>query len=118
VKKNLPANGKNFAVNKEVLRHKVMRALQSRHDSGITDKVVARAIDRHPDTVGNWRLGITEMQIGDLIALDNFFASMGDWGFVEAIMGELAVRRRLRAQQLREQAAQLEQTAELMEAVA
>jgi hypothetical protein len=118
MQKNLPADRKGFAVNREVLRSKIMRALQSRHDAGLTDKVIGRAIGRHPDTVGNWRLGLTEMQIGDLIALDNFFASMGDWGFVEAVMGDLAVRRRLRAQQLREQAAQLDQAAEMMEAVA
>lgn len=103
-------------MNREILRSRQMAALQSRHHAGLTDKVIARAIGRDPDTVGNWRLGKTEMKIGDLIALDNFFASMGDWMFIEHVCGEVAVRRRKRAEQLEKQAAQLRQSADFFAA--
>lgn len=112
MEKNLPPNRKDFTVNREVLRSRQMTALQSRADAGLTDKVIARAIDRHPDTVGNWRTGKTLMDVGDMIALDNFFASMGDWMFVEHVCGELAVRRRKRAEQLEREAARLRQGAD------
>jgi hypothetical protein len=112
----LPAKPKDFTVNREVLRSKQMAALQSRHDAGLTDKIIARAIGRDPDTIGNWRLGKTEMKIGDLIALDNFFASMGDWMFLEHVCGELAVRRRLRADQLEREVARLRQSANYFDA--
>ena len=112
MQKNLPSNRKNFAVNTEEFRLRQMRALQSRHDRGITDKVIARHIGRHPDTVGNWRTGVTILKGPDIVALDNMFASMGDWMFVEHVCGELAVRRRLRADQLEAQAARLRKSAD------
>lgn len=102
-------------MNTEVLRQRQMAALQSRNDAGITDKVIGRAIGRHPDTVGNWRLGKTELKIGDLIALDHFFSSMGDWQFVEQVCGESAVRRRLHAKQLQEKAERMLRQAEWIE---
>ena len=112
MQKNLPANRKDFTVNREVLRQRQMQALQSRADAGLTDKVIARAITRHPDTVGNWRTGKTMMDVGDMLALDNFFSAMGDWMFLEAVCGELAVRRRQRAEQLEREAARLRQAAD------
>lgn len=112
MEKNLPAKPRFFTVNREVLRQKQMDALQSRHDAGLTDKIVARAIGRDPDTIGNWRLGKTEMKVGDLMALDNFFASMGDWMFLEHVCGEISVRRRLRAEQMERAAARLRQSAD------
>lgn len=102
-------------MNKEVLRQRQMAALQVRNDAGITDKVIGRAIDRHPDTVGNWRTGKTELKIGDLIALDHFFSSMGDWQFVEQVCGELAVRRRLHAKQLQDKAERMLKQAQWIE---
>lgn len=108
----LHAKTKDFAVNREVLRSRQMAALQSRCDAGLTDKVIARAVGRDPDTIGNWRLGKTEMKVGDLIALDNFFASMGDWMFLEHVCGELAVRRRRRADQLEREAERLRKGAD------
>lgn len=110
----LPPEPRNFTVNREVLRSRQMAALQSRCDAGLTDKMIARAIDRDPDTVGNWRTGKTEMKIGDLIALDNFFSSMGDWMFLEAVCGELAVRRHKRAEQLEQQAQALRRSAQFL----
>jgi transposase-like protein len=115
MQKNFPSNRKLFGMNKEVLRQRQMNALQSRNDAGITDKVIARAIDCHPDTVGNWRRGITEMKIGDLIALDHFFSSMGDWQFVEQVCGELAVRRRHHAMQLKAKAERMLEQAQWIE---
>jgi hypothetical protein len=115
MEKNFPSNRKLFGMNKEVLRQRQMSALQSRNDAGLTDKVIARAIARHPDTVGNWRTGKTELKIGDLIALDHFFSSIGDWQFVEQVCGELAVRRRLHAKQLQEKAERMLKQAEWIE---
>ena len=89
-----------------------MNALQSRCDAGLTDKVIARAIGRSEDTIGNWRLGKTEMKVGDLMALDNFFASMNDWMFLEHVCGEVSVRRRMRAEQMERAAARLRQSAD------
>lgn len=115
MQKNLPATRKNFGMDKEVLRQRQMAALQSRNDAGITDKMIARAIQRCPDTVGNWRLGKTELKIGDMMALDHFFSSMGDWQFVEQVCGELAVRRRLHAKQLQDKAERMLRQAEWIE---
>lgn len=103
-------------MSKEATRVRQMAALQSRHDAGITDKMIGHAIGRHPDTVGNWRTGRTLMDVADLMLLDNLFASMGDWMFLEAVCGELAVRRRRRAQQLRQQAQSLEAQADFFAA--
>jgi len=116
MQKNLPPKPKDFTVNREVLRQRQMQALQTRHDAGLTDKVIGKAIWRDPDTIGNWRLGKTEMKIGDLIALDNFFCAMGDFQFIEAVCGELAARRRMKAKQLERQAAALHEQAEWLEA--
>lgn len=99
-------------MNREVLRQRQMNALQSRCDAGLTDKIIARAIGRSEDTIGNWRLGKTEMKIGDLMALDNFFASMNDWMFLERVCGEVSVRRRMRADQMERAAARLRQSAD------
>lgn len=115
MKLDLSTGAKNFGVQREILINRQMRALQSRHDRGLTDKIVARAIDRHPATVGNWRTGVTEMGIGDMAALDDFFSSLGDWMFIEHLFGDLAVRRKLRAQQLEEQARQLRESAAFLQ---
>jgi hypothetical protein len=112
----LTSNRKIFAMDREELRSRQMQALQSRHAAGLTDKVIARAIDRHPDTIGNWRLGVTFMSVADMMALDEFFSSMGDWAFVETVCGELALRRRLHAHQLEQRAKQLRDTAAMLSA--
>lgn len=111
-------NGKDFRVNRAAIRARQMAALQTRHTAGLTDKVIGRAIERHPETVGNWRLGLTEMGAGDLIALEEFFASPGDFSFIEQMCGDLAARRRARAAQLQAQAAKLLESAALLESEA
>ena len=105
-------------MNREELRSRRMRALQRRHDAGLTDKIIGRAIGRHPDTVANWRTGNTDLSIGDMLALDEFFSSLNDFGLIADVCGDLAARRRQRADQLRQPAAQLEASAIALESEA
>lgn len=104
-----------FALNKEHLRQRQMAAMQLRHDRGLTDKMIAYAIGVHPDTVGNWRTGVSEIPVSGLLALEALFASMQDWGFLDAVCGSLAARRRQRAAKLLSEAHKLIESAELLE---
>src|SRR3546814_10440719 len=80
-------------------------------DMGVTAKMLANALDNHPDTVSGWANGTYTMCGASVAAVDQFFQSRGDWTFFEEIYGDVAERRIQQAQQLERQAQQLRATA-------
>jgi len=100
-------------MDRQTILRRQMAALQSRHDAGLTDKMIGHALGRDAGTIGNWRTGATELKVADMLALDALFSAMGDYLFVEHVCGELAARRRVRAQQLEREARELRGQAEL-----
>lgn len=107
-----PKERKMFGVDKEGFRARQARALQWRMaDMGITAKMLAHAIDKHPDTVQGWAAGIYTMCGASVEAVDRYFQSRGDWTFFEEIYGDLGARRMRQAEQLERQAQRLRATA-------
>lgn len=118
MEKNFPSKRKSFGMKREDFRQRQKHALSKRlfNGGGLNAKILAHALGVHGDTVLNWAHGYSTMDGAAIEAVDNFFASTGDWGFIAEIYGEIGVRRRQRAMQLQRQAEQLMQQAEWLEA--
>lgn len=106
---------KMFPVDKEGFRQRQAWALRRRMtDMGITAKMLANALDNHPDTVSGWANGTYTMCGASVTAVDQYFQSRGDWTFFEEIYGDVGERRIQQAQHLERQAQRLRATAEAM----
>ena len=111
MQKNFASRPNIFRVKPEDFRARQIDALQKRLDRGMTAKTIAYAIGVHGDTFLNWAHGRSTMDGPTIESLDNYFASIGDWGFIGEIYGEIGVRRRRQAIQLEKQAARLRREA-------
>src|SRR3546814_20702686 len=80
---------KMFPVDKEGFRQRQAWALRRRMtDMGVTAKMLANALDNHPDTVSGWANGTYTMCGASVAAVDQFFQSRGDWTFFGVIRSE------------------------------
>lgn len=76
---------KHFATDRPGFRERQSAALRWRLDAGITGKSLAYGIGVHPDTVMNWVNGRSTMDGTAIAAVDAFFSSRGDPGFLTEI---------------------------------
>src|SRR3546814_16713919 len=82
---------KMFPVDKEGFRQRQAWALRRRMtDMGVTAKMLANALDHHPDTASGWANGTYTMFGASVAAHDPFFQSSGDWPFFEERFGAVA----------------------------
>ncbi len=82
-----------FGSDHDNFRERQSKALLRRVGAGITGKVVARALDVHPDTVMNWVNGRVTMDGAAIEALNAFFSAKGDHGFLTEVYAQPDVAR-------------------------
>lgn len=97
-----------FGINRVEFRERqenaIRRALQS---TRLTTKEIAYALGVDGDTFLNWSKGQGVLNGAAIDALDRLFCSVGYFGFIEDMYGQLLALRRQRATELEQQAAKL-----------
>jgi len=108
-----------FGINRVEFREKqaeaIRRALKA---TRLTPKEIAGALGVDSDTFLNWAKGSGTLNGAAIEALDRLFLSVGYYGLIEDIYGELIAKRRERATALEREAQRLRATGDLMGAVA
>lgn len=108
MQKNLSSARKNYCADAQEFVQKQVNALNKRlFGTGITLKMLAVAIGRDRNTVGNWQNGRTMMSGGDVSAVDQFFRRNGDFDFLTDLFGDTTARRREQAEALERRAREL-----------
>lgn len=97
-----------FGVNKVEFRERQARAIfRAMQATRLTTKEVAYALGICGDSFANWSRGSGTLNGAAIDALDRLFCSVGYYGFIEDMYGQLLAMRRDRALELEAEAKRL-----------